>query len=100
MSFRYVQLIPLIFVCISLFSYAKLYHDSTPIFTVLLPTILQFAFVWVLNKRLEFVPFIPVFVVDIMLLTARGIKESYFPFEIEGEDDDSADLERFAEEEF
>ena len=87
MPLRFVQLIPVIILLVYSFMYFKLYNDGDPVVTLLLPTILHFALVWVLEKQMVWVPFIVPVVVDILYLVVKGIKGASFPFEIEGEDE-------------
>lgn len=81
----------------SLFSYVKLYRDSDPIVSLLLPTIAHFLLIFAFQRRVVLIPFIPTLVIDLVYLVLKGLKAVMFPFEIEGEED--ADLEFFEDEE-
>lgn len=92
MRFRFFQLIPLLVLLANIFRYVKLYSDSDPIAILLIPTILHFIVVLAIKRELSIIPFIPILVVDIIYLVAKGFKASLYPFEI----DDGVDLEEEA----
>lgn len=96
MSFRLLQVFPLLVLLFTLFSYMKLYSDGDPVVSLLLPTIVQFLAILLFKRTLEIVPFIVPLLLDVIFLVVKGIKAEAFPFEIEGDEeneDDFHDLE-------
>lgn len=96
MSLRFLQVLPLLVLMFTLFSYLKLYSDGDPVVSLLLPSIAQFLIILVFKRTLEIVPFVVPLLLDAMFLVAKGIKAEAFPFEVEGEEeheDDFNDLE-------
>ncbi len=89
----YLQLIPLGVIGASCFGHFKLYRDSVPIVTLLVPTLLHAIIIFVFMKTLQIVPFLPMFIPDIGYMVLKSIKASMFPYYLEGEDDeDFSDL--------
>ena len=95
MSLRFIQSFPVIVLLVSLFTYLKLYSDSAPVITLLLPSIAHIIIIFIFTRHLEILPFIPVIILDIFYIIIKGIKATAFPFEIEGEEDEDefSDLE-------
>lgn len=94
LSLPVLQLIPVIVLLVTLFMYTQFFTDGVPVVSLLVPSILHFLVILAFRRRVEIMPFIPLLVTDIMVLVVKGIKASYFPFEIEGdEEDDFSDLE-------
>lgn len=98
MPLRYIQLFPLMVVTVYSFLYFKLYNDGDPVITLMVPTILHFVLVWVLEKQIVWIPFLVPVLVDVLYLVVKGIKGSMFPFEFEGDDEVDA-LDKFDESE-
>lgn len=96
MSLRFIQIIPMLVLLIFSFMYFKLYHDGDPVISLLLPTILHFILILIFKRKVELIPFIAPFAIDILYLVVKGVKGTMFPFEFEG--DDVADaLDAFSE---
>ncbi len=89
---RFIQVIPLIVLLVSLFSYMKLFTDNDPIVSLLLPTIVHFLVIFGFRRQVVLIPFLPLVVLDIVYLFVKGLKATMFPFEIEGEEDYEDDL--------
>lgn len=95
MSLRAIQLIPTVVLVVSVFMYLKLYTDGDPVISLLLPTIVQFAVIFLFKRKIEILPlFIPLSL-DCAFLIMKGIKAALYPFEIEGEEaeDDFQDFD-------
>lgn len=88
LRFPYAQLIPLGAMMCSCFGHFKLYRDTVPVVTLIVPTLLQGVLIAVFTKTIMIVPFLPVFIPDILYLIVKSVKASLFPFYMEGEDDD------------
>lgn len=88
LRFPYAQLIPLGVMVGSCFGHFKLYRDAVPVVSLLVPTLLQAVLIAVFTKTIMIVPFLPVFIPDILYLVVKSIKASLFPFYTEGEDDE------------
>ena len=84
----YFQLIPLGVLVGSCFGHFKLYRDAVPVVSLLVPTLLQAVLVAVFTRTIMIIPFLPVFIPDILYLVVKSIKASMFPFYTEGEDDE------------
>lgn len=88
LPFRFFQIIPIVVLAINLFLYLKMFKDSDPIVTLVLPTLVHFLFILVFRKTVVIKPFLPTAILDILYLTFKGIKATAFPFEIEGDEDE------------
>jgi len=84
---RFIQIIPLLVLLVSLFSYMKLFTDNDPIVSLLLPTIAHFLVIFGFRRQVVLIPFIPLVVLDVVYLFVKGLKSTMYPFEIEGEED-------------
>ena len=90
MPLRFLQIIPMLVVASYCFLYLKLFNDSTPVISLLLPTIIHIALVSVFAGAVVIIPFILPICIDIIYIIVKGIKGSSFPFEVEGESDDDS----------
>lgn len=89
----YFQLIPLGVMIGSCFGHFKLYRDSVPVVTLIVPTLLHAVLIFIFMKTVMIIPFLPVFIPDVLYLVVKSIKASMFPFYMEGEDEeDYSDL--------
>lgn len=88
LRFPYVQLIPLGVMLGSCFGHFKLYRDAVPVVSLLVPTLLHGVIIFVFLREIMILPFLPVFVPDILYLVVKAVKANLFPFYMEGEDDD------------
>lgn len=84
----YFQLIPLGVMLCSCFGHFKLYRDSVPIISLVVPTLLQGVLIFVFFRQVMVVEFLPVFIPDILYLIVKAVKANLFPFYMEGEEDD------------
>lgn len=91
LRFRYFQLIPFLVLVVNFILYCKLFSDAVPVITLFLPTIMHFAMLAVMYNTMNFVPFIPLFTLDVLYVVAKTVKASFFPFEVEGEDEENLD---------
>lgn len=88
MPLPYVQVATIVVYLVLQFSYFRLYRDSVPVISVLVPTILHFVLILVFTRRVVLAPFFLLLVLDILFLSARGIKASMYPFYIEEDDEE------------
>ena len=88
LPFRFLQVIPLVVICWSLFSYCELYTDGDPIVSLILSTIIHFLMIFGFLRVVVIIPFLPLLLLDIVYLVVKGFKATAFPFEIEGEEAD------------
>lgn len=93
MSFRFLQLVPALVIGVSVFCYAKLYMEPVPIISLIVPSILQFLFILVFKRTLELAPFLPLFLLDVVFLVVMALKLSFFPFEIDGDEEPEDEYE-------
>ena len=89
MPYRFFQLVPTFAVAVYTYLYLKLFSDTVPVIPVLLPTILQFITAWVASGTMTWVPFVPVFIFDILYVFIKAVKANVYPFVIENEEEDS-----------
>lgn len=100
MPIGFIQLVPMGAVIVVLFAYFKLYSDGIPIISLIAPSILHFILILVFYKKVVIMPFIPLLIIDVIFLAAKGIKAEMFPFDIESDEDESVRVidELFSEE--
>lgn len=84
----YLQVIPVIVLISSCFGHFKLYRDAVPVISLLVPTILHAIIIFVFIREVMVLPFLPVFIPDILYLIAKAVKANLFPFYLEGDDGD------------
>ena len=87
MPLRFLQVIPLCILGVSVFTYFKLYSDGDPVISLMVPTIMHILIIFVFKKQFVIVPFALLLVLDVGYLVVKGLKASMYPFEIEGDED-------------
>lgn len=93
MSLRFIQIIPMLSIMVTLFMYYKLFSDGVPIVTVLAPTILHVILIYLFRKEVEIIPFIPLIILDICYLGVKTLKGTMYPFDIDGDEEEFPELE-------
>ena len=88
LRFPYAILIPMFVMLGSCFGHFKLYRDAVPVISLVVPTLLHAIVIFVFLREIMILPFLPVFVPDILYLIVKAVKANLFPFYMEGEDDD------------
>ena len=83
MQFIAMQVIPLVILLSSLFSYLLLYRDTVPVITLLLPSIVQFILVLIFTRKVQILPYIVFCGLDFIYILIKSLKASLYPFEIE-----------------
>lgn len=89
---RFFQLIPMVAIGVSLFSSYKLYQDGVPVISLIAPTMVHAVLIFVFQKHIVFVPFLPLIALDVIFLAFKGIKANSFPYDIDEDDDDLAEM--------
>lgn len=84
----FFQLIPLGVMLGSCFGHFKLYRDAVPVISLMVPTLLHAILIFVFLREVMILPFLPVFVPDILYLVVKAVKANLFPFYMEGDDED------------
>lgn len=98
MPLRFLQIVPLIAICVTLFMHFKLYQDGVPVITVIAPTLVHAVLMYVFERKLVFIPFLLLLGLDIVFLSLKGAKASLFPFDIDDDtEDDLAGIEDILE---
>lgn len=88
MPLRFLQVIPLCILGVSVFTYFKLYSDGDPVISLMVPTIMHILLIFAFKRQLVIIPFALLIILDICYLVVKGIKGSMYPFEVEGDEDD------------
>lgn len=87
LRFPVLQLIPLGVLLGSCFGHFKMYRDAVPVVSLVGPTLLHAVLIFVFLRKVMILPFLPVFVPDIIYLIVKAVKANLYPFYLEGEDD-------------
>ncbi len=98
MIFRFMQIIPVIIYLVILFMYLKLFMDNDPIVTLIAPSLVHFLIIFGFKRIISIVPFLPLIIIDIAFLIAKGLKAVAFPFVVEGDEDIEDEFELLGEE--
>ena len=88
MPLRFIQLVPLIALGVSLFMYYKLYQDGVPVISLIAPSLLHAVIIFVFQKIIVIPPFAVILILDIVYLALRGVKSNSYPFDIDEEQDE------------
>lgn len=88
MPLPYTQVLTIVIYLILQFTYFRLYRDSVPVISVLVPTILHSLLIFVFLRQVVIAPFVLLVLLDVMFLSSRGIKSSMYPFYIEEDDEE------------
>lgn len=88
LRFPFLQLIPLGALLGSCFGHFKLYRDAVPVISLIVPTLVHAIIIFVFLREIMILPFLPVFVPDMLYLVVKAVKANLYPFYLEGEDDD------------
>lgn len=83
---RYIQFANIIVYLVFNFMYFKLYIDSVPVISIVLPTLLHITLMVVFIRRIVILPFFILLLLDILFLISRGIKGNLFPFDFDSDD--------------
>ena len=86
---RFFQVILLLAYSVTLFSYFKLYSDGVPVISLIAPTLVHAVVVFVFRRIIAVVPFAILLVLDILFLIIKSVKANMYPFDVDGEEDDS-----------
>lgn len=88
-----LQVIPLIILIVFTFLHFKMYRDSVPVISLLLPTLIQGVLVFVFKRTITLLPFVIVLALDAFYLVCKGLKATFFPFVLDGEDTTDFDFD-------
>ena len=80
------QIVPLLVLIAFTFLYFKMYRDSVPIVSLLLPTLLQGVLIFIFKRTITLFPFVVVLTLDASYLACKGLKATFFPFVLDGQD--------------
>lgn len=82
---RYIQFVNIVIYLVFNFMYFKLYIDSVPVISIVLPTLLHITLMVVFNGRIVILPFAILLLLDILFLISRGVKSNLFPFDFDSD---------------
>lgn len=85
------QIVPAVFLVYHVFAHFRLYRDSVPVISILAPTFTQGLLAIIFQRRLNIIPFLILLVIDAGFLVLKGMKASFFPFVVEGEEEEDLD---------
>ena len=88
LALRYFQILLLISYAVHLFCYFKLYDDGIPIITIIAPSIIHGVIIFIFVKQIPLLSLGILLGMDIVFLITKSIKASYFPFDIEGDEEE------------
>lgn len=92
MPMRFFQLIPLGAILVSAFTYFKLYRDSVPVISLILPSIIHFIMIYAFKRVLVIWPFGILLPVDIIFLVVKSLKSSMYPFDMDTNEENLEDV--------
>ena len=86
--FRWLQIVPIVLYAVYAFMYFKLYSDSVPVITILSTTVVHGVLCYVFTKTVAWRPLLVLVSIDILYIVVASCKASWFPFVIDGEEED------------
>ena len=88
LSLRYLQVIVLLIYVAHIFMYLKLFDDGVPVISIIAPDLVHWIIIFVFMKEIQLLQIGILFAIDIIFLCTKGLKASYFPFDIDGDDEE------------